>query len=59
MLRFPGVFGEVAVKARAEGLHCADLCLRRAALYPAELVKQLEFNRLDGKSFLQIVPNVH
>ena len=41
-----------------ERIRTSDLCLRRAALYPAELVKQREFNRLDDSSFPQIVPNV-
>ena len=36
-----------------------DLCLRRAALYPAELVKRRKFNRLENASLPQFVPNIH
>ena len=42
-----------------ERIRTSDLGLRRAALYPAELVKRQDFNRLGEISFLQIVPNVH
>ena len=42
-----------------ERIRTSDLCLRRAALYPAELVKRREFNRLDNFDLPQIVPNVH
>ena len=35
------------------------LSLWNAALYPAELVKRQEFNRLENASLPQIVPNVH
>ena len=42
-----------------ERIRTSDLCLRRAALYPAELVKRREFNRLETATVPQIVPNVH